>query len=252
MLSKKNTLSVVILTHNSARTITLAIKSIHKIALEIIIIDDWSTDETLKLARKFKSKIFRRALNSNFSEQRNFGLSKASGDWILFLDSDEIVSEKLALEILNKIKATKAKGFNIVRLDDLWGKDLKFGESGSTTLLRLARSDSGKWRRAVHEYWDIKGKTLKLDNFITHNPHPTVSEFLTNINKYSRIHSQENKREGKKSSLVKIIFWPIGKFFLYYVVRLGFLDGLAGFIYAVFMSFHSFLAWSELWIQEND
>ena len=63
----------------------------------------------------------------------------------------------------------------------------------------------------------------------------------------STLHAQANLEEGKKSSLIKITVWPCGKFFYNYVLRLGFLDGVQGFVFALMMSFHSFLAWSKLW-----
>jgi hypothetical protein len=124
---------------------------------------------------------------------------------------------------------------------------MKYGETGNIKLLRLARKNSGKWARKIHEYWRVVGKTKLLTNSIIHYKNQSLAEFIQKLNIYSSLHKEELKREGKKSSLAKIIFWPLGKFIVNYFLKLGFLDGVEGLIFALLMSFHSFLAWSKQW-----
>lgn len=265
-------LSAVVLTKNEERNIEACLKTL-AFCDEIIVVDDYSEDSTLEIINKLnvppgrkpsgvgdKCQIFRRRLEGDFAAQRNYGLSKAKGDWVLFVDADERVPEALADEI-SKVKSPSGpgqrqisnwvSGFYIKRQDYMWGRALHYGETASVNLLRLAKRSSGKWVRSVHETWEIEGRTYTLNHPILHYPHPTLREFITDINTFSTLHAQANNQEDKRANLVKIIFWPLGKFFYNFIYKLGFLDGLRGFIIATVMSFHSFLAWSKLWFSQN-
>ncbi|HSX48707.1 MAG TPA: glycosyltransferase family 2 protein [Candidatus Saccharimonadales bacterium] len=238
-------ISAVILTKNEERNIQRCIKSLQWCD-EIVIVDDYSTDKTLSKVKE--CKVFKRKLNGNFAAQRNFGLSKAKGDWILFIDADEIVTKELQKEIATRIKYSERNGFYLKRKDIFLGRELNYGETGNIKLLRLAKRNSGKWKRKVHEYWDINGEMCELPSPIIHYHDTNLSGFITKINYYSEIHAKENIKAGKRSNLLKIIFYPLGKFFVNYFLKLGFLDGTRGFIMATIMSFHSFLSWSRVWM----
>jgi glycosyltransferase involved in cell wall biosynthesis len=244
---EKIKITACILTKNEEKNISRSIKSA-KWCDEIIIVDDYSTDKTLSLARKFKVKIYKRKLNDNFAQQRNFALSKARGKWVLFLDADEEVSPKLADEIKRVITTTKLSGFYIARKDCWLGKNLTGGESGNNKILRLGRRKVGKWKRRVHETWNIKGKVGILKNKIIHYPHQNINEFIDHINYYSQIHTFENESEQKQANIYKIILYPPLKFINNFIFKKGYRDDTHGFVAAVIMSFHSFLAWSRLWL----
>ena len=245
-------LSVVILTRNNQDMIKRCIDSV-SFSDEVIVVDDFSEDETIKEAKKLGATVFKRKLDNNFADQRNFGLDKASGKWVLFLDSDEVVTKELADEIIQVASNPfiRTEGFYIKRQDFMWGKKIKHGEMGNTKLLRLARNGAGRWKRNVHEYWDVIGRTKTLNNPIHHHPHKNLKEFIKSINWFSTLHAKENKKEGKKSSLIRILFWPKGHFVVNWILKRGFLDGTRGFVIALIMSFHSFLAWSKLWIYQR-
>ena len=246
-------LSAVILTKNEENNIRNCLESLN-FCDEILVIDDNSTDKTAEIARKLGVKVFSHPLNNDFAQQRNYGLKKATNDWVLFIDADEEVPEALASEI-NNLKFTINNGYLgfYIRRKDFWqGKEINYGETGSIKLLRLAKKDAGEWVRPVHEIWNIKTRFGTLQNPILHYPHPSLKEFITEINQYSTLHAKANYKEGKKSSLLKIIFWPKGKFIYNWIFRLGFLDGTAGFMIALMMSFHSFLAWGKLWILQRE
>nr|MBI5455569.1 hypothetical protein [Candidatus Levybacteria bacterium] len=142
----------------------------------------------------------------------------------------------------------KYNGFYIKRLDVIWGKMLKHGETGNIKLLRLARKKAGVWYGKVHEQWQIDGKISELENSLIHYPHQTIDEFLKEINFYTSIRAKELYEAGVRGSLKDIIVYPKAKFILNYFIRLGFLDGIEGFIFAIFMSFHSFLVRGKLWL----
>ena len=244
-------LSCVILTKNNENEIEECIKSIESICDEILVIDDFSNDKTIKRASSFKKvKIFQRPLSNNFSSQRNFGLKKASSRWVLFLDSDERVDEKLNSEILQVVNNPflSESGFMIKRRDVFLGKTLRHGEAGGIALLRLGKRGSGVWMRAVHEKWEIRGRVGRLTGFIIHKSHGSLFDFISKINFYSKIHARENYLLGKPLPLMRAFIWPFMKFVYNYFFKLGFLDGLYGFVFSVLMSFHSFLAWGEYYL----
>ena len=172
------------------------------------------------------------------------------GEWVLFVDADEIVTSNLKNEIIQIINSpfNQSLGLYLKRQDHLWGKKMHYGENGSKFLLRLAKKDSGIWKRDVHEVWKIDGKTSKLKSALFHYPHNNLNDMVKNINYFSSIHAQSNMKEGKRSSLAKILIWPAGKLFMILIVRRGCLDGVRGFVMAFMMSLHSFLAWSKLWL----
>ena len=249
-------ISAVVLTKNEKENIIECLKSL-LFCDEIILIDDYSSDGTLSLIQKSKFKpkikIFKRKLDNDFAEQRNFGLKKTKNEWVLFIDADERVTEALASEI--KVQSLQLKGgytgFYLSRIDNMWGKQLLHGEPGSIKLLRLAKRDAGKWKRSVHEVWDVEGGANTLRNPLLHYPHPTLSQFIKDVNKMSSIHAQENQKERKSSNLFKIVLFPTGHYFKNFILKLGFLDGMQGFVFALIMSFHSFLAWSKLLFLQN-
>lgn len=194
---------------------------------------------------------------TDFAKERNILLSKAKKDWVFFVDSDEEVTKKLEEEISRAVKDKGVQGYYVIRKDFMFGRELKhgefssFGRFGNSKILRLARKNAGKWKRPVHEFWDIKGRTKVLKNPLLHYPHKDLSSFISNINRFSILHAKALSLEGKKSSLLKIIVWPVGKFFYNLILRLGFLDGMEGFVVGLIMSFHSFLSWSNLYLWQR-
>jgi len=238
--------SAVVLTKNEEKNIKKCLQGLSW-CNEILVIDDLSIDKTVKIARNLKAKVYSKALNNDFARQRNFGLKKAKNKWVIFIDADEIVSPKLAKEIQKKVQQKEIKGFYLKRSDFLFGRQLKYGENGKIKLLRLAQRNAGTWQRQIHETWKIKGKTGSLNEPLIHHPHPTVAEFLDHLNFHSSLHAIENTKEGKNPSILKVIFYPFAKFLNNYFLKKGFLDGDAGFLAALFMSWHSFLAWSKAW-----
>jgi glycosyltransferase involved in cell wall biosynthesis len=239
-------ISAVVLAKDEEKNLTDCLESV-KWCDEIVLIDDDSVDKTIEIAKKFNAKVFTRSLNNNFAQERNFGLQKAKGEWIFFVDADERVSPELKKEIIEVIKKPNIDGFFLKRQDFFAGKALKYGETANVRLLRLAKKGKGDWQREVHEIWGIKGEIGELKNPLLHYSHQTIPEFLEHINFHSTIHAQVLKKEGVEPSLFQIIFYPKAKFIQNYIFRLGFLDGTPGIIVALMMSFHSFLARAKLY-----
>jgi glycosyltransferase involved in cell wall biosynthesis len=251
-------LSTIILTKNSQNTIKKTVDSVLW-SDEIIIIDDESSDETLHIIQHKNVHRYIHPLQDDFASQRNFGLQKAKGEWVLFIDSDEIISNELKMEIQTIIGNNKPnntvqniyQGFFIRRIDILWGKELRFGETGNIKFLRIAKKGSGNWKNPVHEYWEIKGKTDTLVSPIYHYPHETITQFLRQINWYSSIRAKYLFENGIKEHPIMIFGKPFGKCVFNLIVLQGFRDGTIGIIHAILMSFHSFLVRAKLWQLHN-
>lgn len=249
-------LSAVVLTRNEERHVLDCIEAL-SFCDEIIVIDDYSDDRTVELLKNYKGKtsvkVFKRRLVDDFASQRNFGLEKAKGEWVLFVDVDERVNSLLREEILQLTKnpINKYNGVFIKRKDFMWGRFLNHGEAGNIKLLRLAMKNKGLWRGNVHEVWDIDGNIGELTLPLIHYPHPTVAEFLKEINRYSDLRAKELFKNKVHVHWWSIILYPKAKFFLNYFVKRGFLDGIPGLLAALIMSFHSFLVRSKLWFLWN-
>ena len=240
-------ISVVILVKNEERNIRDCLASL-SFCDEIIIVNDNSQDDSPSVARRLGAKVFDHALDDNFAQARNFGLSKAKGDWVLFIDADERVSAELAQEITEAVnERADYSGFYLKRTDIFLGRRLKHGET-DICLLRLARRDAGFWLRPVHEYWQVTGKTAVLTAPLYHYAHTSLADLFVKINFYARIHAKALAAEGKESSLARIIFYPPAKFISNWILKRGFLDGVPGLIMAMSMSLHSFLASAHLYL----
>ena len=239
-------ISAVILTHNNEDTLEPTLRSV-LFCDEVLIIDDRSSDRTTELAKQYRAAVYTRMLEGDFASQRNFGLSKARGEWVLFVDSDETVSEALAREIREAIRNVDVNGFFLKREDVMWGRVLRHGETERVRLLRLAKKGKGKWQRPVHEVWKIPGPVATLKTPLHHTPHPDVAQMLSDIDTYSTINAKYFQRIGVRASVWHIIGYPLAKFIQNYIIRRGFLDGMPGIILAIMMSFHSFLTRAKLW-----
>ncbi|HUC94637.1 MAG TPA: hypothetical protein VMR19_01355 [Candidatus Saccharimonadales bacterium] len=171
---------------------------------------------------------------SNFAGERNELLRKAKESWVLFLDTDEKLSQELKKEI-SDLDTSDFSGFYIKRKIIFLGKEI-----GEDKVLRLGKKNSGKWSRRVHETWLVKGKIGTLEGYIIHNTANNLHDYIGKMNKYSSIHAEENLKEGKRLGLFKIIFYPKLKFVQ------NMLSG-RGFVFSMLQSFHSFLGWAKQW-----
>ena len=240
-------ISAIVLTKNEEKIIGFCLKNL-RWCDEILVIDDYSKDKTTAISKKLGARVFKRKLGGNYAKQRNFGLKKAKGEWVLFIDADEIISINLKREILKNIDFKEVCGFKLKRKDKFLGKWLKFGETSSVELLRLAKKGKGAWQKPVHEVWQIKGEIGKLKNPIIHNREITIADFLRKINHYSSLRAKELYRKRVRTNAFLIMAYPGAKFFQNYFLRWGFLDGKEGFMMAVMMAIHSFLVRAKLYL----
>lgn len=243
-------ISAVILTKNEQNNIVDCIDQL-SFCDEVIVVDDVSTDNTKDLAERLGAVVFEHSLDHDFSKARNFGLQKAKGEWILFVDADERISEELRQEILTNLEDPQAKtlgAFLLQREDIFFGKKLFYGETGKAAFIRLIKKGSGNWIGKVHEVWNTKDNIKKLSSPLLHYSHQSISDFSEDINFYTTLRAKELYEQGKKFHLWQLIIYPFVKFVVNYLLKQGFRDGIQGFILAIFMSWHSFLVRTKLWV----
>lgn len=171
----------------------------------------------------------------DYALERNILLHESRADWVLFVDSDEKVPQKLKTEIEAAVQSGKFDAYRVRRKNYFLGQYV-----GTDKIIRLARKNAGKWERRVHEVWKIKGKVGELDNTLIHDTAQNLRDYIDKINKYSTLHAAANRSEGKRSNLLKIIFYPLAKFVQTFV-RSG------NVVFSIMQSLHSFLSWSKLY-----
>ncbi len=218
---------------------------------EILILKDSSVcgNKEINIENKKKIRIVEKNFkDKSFSQMKNFGLSQAEGDWILFVDDDEVVTDELRDEIIDVTKDTKKQRCFYIKRREIVGesKEVRFGEvwkARKIGFIRLVSKNSGQWNGMVHEVFrpNRKTKVLRLSNCILHFSHDSIADFISKINLYSTIRAREFKYEGKKVNVIEALIWPFLKFIYTYFILLGCLDGYWGFVYSFMMSFHSFL-----------
>lgn len=223
---------------------------------EIIAVDDGSQDDTKKILKSFESKnikvnIFDRGVDGNFADQRNFAVSKAKNDWILFIDADEIPSPKL-INYLNNLNLDDKYCYSINRYLVYKNNVIYHGISSTDKPIRLFRkppvlSKVEGFIGNVHEVWSTKSKIININVPIFHYSAPNLKTFLNKLNNYSTIRARELFDNKVKVNLFDIIIYPKAKFFQYYFWHLGFVDGVAGLIICLSLAFYSFLVRSKLW-----
>ncbi len=241
-------ITAIILARNEEKKIEKAVKSL-LFCDEVLVIDDESFDNTAKIAEKAGAKVLIHSKKNEFSGQRNWAMERAKNDWILFIDADEEVSEKLKQEIQSLRLLGDVVAYAIPRRDYFWDAEMKHGETKKARtngIVRLIRKGSGVWAGAVHETFIASRNVGKLNEFLNHYSHDSVSSFVQDINFYSTIRAIELAKEGRKVSAIELVFVPFGKFLYTYFLLGGFLDGAAGFVYSFVMSFHSFLVRAKL------
>lgn len=243
-------ISAVIINKNSQETLDQVLNKLSFVK-EIIVIDDNSTDQSYLITNKYKAKVIKRALDNDFASQRNFGLKQVNYDWVLFLDSDEILTDELIQEIQNLPEDSKYSAYYFKRIDFFNNEQLYYGELANCYLARLVNKNRGHFKRPVHEVWSSPIKAAKLKSSLNHFPHPNIESFLIDINYYSTINADYFLKTGKKTNWIDIVATPCLKFLHLYVVKKGFIDGYNGFVYSFMMSFHSFLTRAKLFLLLN-
>ncbi len=240
-------ISAVIITFNEEKRLEPALKSLAGLVSEIVVVDSFSTDNTVKLAKKYSTKVFQRKW-TDYTDQKNYANTRASSPWILSLDADERISPELHAEILKvKKEEPECDGFLIPRQVYYLGKWIRHSGWYPDRKLRLFRKEKARWEgEYVHERLVIDGKIQKLSGSIHHFTYRNISEHLDRINKFSELGAQKLYAKRKKCRWHRLVFMPFFRFVKSFFWRAGFLDGYPGFIISVLNGYSIFLRYAKL------
>lgn len=216
---------------------------------EIIIVDSFSTDGTVELARQHeKVKVYQREFQ-NFSDQKNYALSLATHKWVTFFDPDEEVTEKLAQEILDTVKNPKAIGYFVKRDYYFMGKLLKYSGIQNDYIIRLFNKEFCRYNdNLVHELLIANGKTLRLSNHLPHHTYKSLDDYTAKLHHYSKLQAMMLFEKKKRPTLYHFFFRPFYRFGYQFFFRLGMLDGKEGFVLAYLSAFSVFKRYVNLWL----
>jgi glycosyltransferase involved in cell wall biosynthesis len=240
-------ISVVIITFNEEERLEGALKSVTDLAEEIIVVDSFSTDKTLDIAKKYTKRVFQREW-TNFADQKNFANDKASFAWILSLDADERVSPELQEEILHiKKDEPEGAGFSIPRRVFYLGMWIRHSGWYPDRKIRLFRREEARWEgEYIHEKLVIEGKIERLKGSIHHFTYRNIADHLERINNFSKLGAQKLYTQKKKARWYHLIFLPFFRFIKSFFFRLGFLDGFAGLVISVLNGYSVFIRYAKL------
>lgn len=207
-----------------------------------------SQDKTVTIATEYTAMVYQNAW-PGYMEQKNFALSRANGVWILSLDADEQVTPELRDEILAELGKPDAKdGYRIPRRSFYQGRWINHSGFYPDKQLRLFRSAKGSWTGGrVHEKVEINGPIGELRSDLLHYPYKgVISGQLQAVNSYSSLFAQDMHEKGERYSWSLLLWRPILKFLEVYVIKFGFLDGVAGLVIAVNSAYAMFVRYVKL------
>jgi len=248
----KTTLSVAIATYNEAENIERCLKALTDWVDEIVVVDGKSTDNTVKIIKKFKNiKVISTDNKAMFHINKQMAIDSCTSDWILQLDADEVVSDELKDEILKTIADSKFNGFWIKRKNYFLGKFLTKGGVYPDPTIRLYRRGFGKLPcKNVHEQAEINGSVATLNSDLLHYADPTFSRYLLRNDRYTSLLASDFKKDGVKINFISFLNYfvikPIYWFFLAYFRHRAYVDGFQGFVFAWYSSLRFPIAYIKL------
>ena len=240
-------LSVIIITKNEAANIAACLKSV-AFADEFIVVDSGSTDGTVEVARALGARVEVTPDWPGFGPQKNRALDLATGDWVLSIDADERVTPELAQEIQEALRAPRADAYEIARLSNFCGRDIRHSGWWPDYVLRLFKRGTARFNDvAVHErVVPASGKPLQMRGYFHHYPYDNLDALITKVNRYSSDAAAMMYAKGRRTSVFGALGHGFWTFVRIYLIRRGFLDGKHGLVLAVVASAGSFFRYSKL------
>lgn len=245
-MDKTLSLSVIIITKNESAHIGGCLQSVAW-ADEIIVLDSGSSDDTVNLCRAVTNNVYETDWQG-FGIQKQRALDKATGDWVLSIDADEIVTPELKAEIVQAMQTIDINGFEIPRLSNYCGRQMRHGGWFPDYVLRLFRRECGQFtNHVVHERIVVDGKIGRLNTPFLHDAFVDFEEVLHKVNTYSSLGAQLLHEKGVRSSLLKAIMKGWWTFMRTYFLKAAFLDGQQGLMLAISNAEGAYYKYVKLW-----
>lgn len=245
-----NSLSVIITTLNEAENIARCLESVVAIADDILIVDSFSTDDTLAIAANYPTRVLQRQYRGP-ADQKNWAIPQAKNEWILLLDADEVASSDLCREISGLLTAPEsiaADAYWIGRDNHFLGQQIRYSGWQGDKVIRFFHRDRARYDDVqVHEEIATEGLRIgKLAGRMDHYTFRSLEHYLDKTRRYARWSAQDHAAKTPKVGYYHLCLKPIFRFFKHYVIQQGFRDGKAGFIVSAIMAWGVFLRYAYL------
>ena len=240
-------ISVVIITRDAARELPACMASA-PFAAEVLVVDSDSADDTVAVARDHGAKVIVHPWQG-FGGQKRFAVASACHDWVLCLDADERVTPELAAAIRAVFTGgpPPTHAFSFARRNRFLGRWLAHGEGYPDWNLRLFDRRHARWSAdLVHEKVVADGKVARLRGDLLHASAESIDAYIAKQNRYTTVQAAAMHARGERASVTQLVLSPAVRFLRFYVLRLGFLDGAAGFAHIAIGAFASFLKYAKL------
>ena len=240
--------SVLLPTYNCAKTVRATLESV-RWADEILVADSYSTDATLDVCREYGARVIQREY-VNSASQKNWALPQCRNEWVLQIDSDEVLSPELRAEIE---KATATAGpdvhaFRMARRNHMLGRWVRHGGAYPDYQTRLIRRDASRWRdREVHAHVVVAGSVGTLQNDLIHYDIPFIGQPIRKLDRYTRYEADELAKRAARFRWHHLLLRPVAAFLYRYVWLQGFRDGWRGLILCYYWSAYVFFVRAKLW-----
>lgn len=242
-------LSVIIITYNEEKNIKRCLDSVIDVADEVIVLDSFSSDRTREICTSYENVKFKQRVFTDYIDQKNSAIDLASSDYVMSLDADEALSDKL-IESISKIKQNwKYDGYYINRLTNYCGKWIKHTSWYPDKKLRIWDRRKGRWEGVkIHEKVQMnRGSTASfIKGELLHYSYYSINEHLDQIKKFSDLVALSYFKEGKKANYFTIIFHPMWRFLRDFIIKGGFLDRFYGLVICINSAHETFLKYIKL------
>jgi len=247
-------ISSITIAKNEEANIARCLESLRACVDEIVIlVDEESSDATLDIVKSFPNIIHKEVKWLGYAKTKQYGVSLCSNDWILWIDADEVITRELAEELSTfKTSSPVFTAYTIPRKAIFLGRWIKHSGWYPGRVTRLFNKHDVKFsENDVHEYLLVKGKTGELNSDLEHYTDPNIHHYFRKFNRYTTLAAEELVKKGKSFSILDILIRPAVIFIKMYFLKLGFLDGIQGFILAVFSSAYVFTKYCKFWELKN-
>ncbi len=247
-------LSIVIASKNEEHNIRKCLESI-KWASEIVVVDDLSTDKTVEICKEYTEKIFINDSADGFHKNKNLAIEKATGNWILSLDADEVVTSELKEDILAavNINPSAVSGYYILRKNFFLGRWIKGCGWHPDYAIRLFRKGSAIWPLEIHATPEIEDKKAVgcLNSFLLHYSYRSFQQYFEKFDRYTGLIAEEEYKKGtrinKCNFFVLFLMKPSYIMLRKYFFQKGFMDGFSGFFISFSGALVIFVSYAKVW-----
>ena len=212
---------------------------------EVVVVDSGSSDDTAQVAARYGARVIVKEW-LGFGRQKQFAVEQAAHDWVLCIDADERVSPELAASLVRTLDAPSAPVYRMARRNRFLGRWLRHGEGYPDWSVRLFDRRQARWSDdPVHE--KVLGAPIgTLDGDLLHESAQDLSRYLEKQNRYTTLAAAELHRRGYSAGIADLALSPLARFFKFYLLRLGFLDGLPGLVHISIGCMNSFMKYAKL------